>query len=67
MNGMQSKAARRRWAAQWTENNLPKDTNKWTINDWRDLWIAMRDAAKKIAARHKEERELCQPNVEPKP
>lgn len=56
MNGMQSKAARRRYAAAWSEDGLPKDASAWTIQDWKDLWEAMRTAAKKIAARHKEKR-----------
>ena len=50
---MQSKAARRRWAAQWTENGLPRDTSAWTIQDWADLWNAMQHAAKSIAERHR--------------
>ena len=55
MNGMQSKAGRRRWAAQWTENGLPRDTRDWTVADWKSLWDAMTKAAKEIAARHKAE------------
>lgn len=57
MNGMQQKAARRRHAAQYTEDGLPRDAKQWREEDWRDLWHAMRDVIAKIALRRKDREE----------
>lgn len=52
MNGMKAKAARKRLAAKFDRDGVPKDVNDWTEDDWRDLYFAITEAKAKIATRH---------------
>jgi hypothetical protein len=49
---MKAKAARKRLAAKFTEDGLPKDVNDWQEADWADLWNCMQETRTRIAARH---------------
>lgn len=52
MNGMKAKKLRRQYAAQFTEDGLPRDPNAWTVKDWADLWRAIQEVKRKVKARH---------------
>lgn len=49
---MKAKAARRRYAARYDENGVPRDVNDWTIQDWKDLHEAMQTVIRKVGERH---------------
>lgn len=53
MNGMKRKADRKRHAARYTSEGLPRDPNEWTVQDWASLWRAMKRVVRTVAKRHK--------------
>lgn len=57
MSGMQRKKQRRDHEKRLTEHGLPRDANDWTADDWRDLYLATEWVKRRVAARHKQERE----------
>jgi nucleotidyltransferase/DNA polymerase involved in DNA repair len=44
----------KRQLRKFSEDGLPRDANDWTVDDWRDLWRAYRQAVRRIAKRHRE-------------
>lgn len=53
MNGMKRKADRLAKARRYTKDGLPRDANEWTVQDWADLWRAMRRVISSVGKRHK--------------
>ena len=53
MNGMKRKADRLAKARRYTKDGMPRDANEWTVQDWADLWRAMRRVVRTVAKRHK--------------
>ena len=49
---MKDKARRRALAKKYTEDGLPRDSNEWTEEDWRDLHNALETIKKKVGQRH---------------
>ncbi len=52
-NGMKAKKQRREQAKRLTPEGLPRDGKDWLEADWKSLYMALEQATREIAERHK--------------
>lgn len=64
MNGMTRKKLRIANAKRYTSEGVPRDPNEWTVNDWRELWRAMKRVVKTVGSRNKRRNHVLPKDVQ---